>query len=86
MQVIYNVFTDEQVQALAESLSQKVLAKVAENQTADTLLTQAEACEYYHIDRVTLWRWVRDGVLVPKRIGRKKYYVKEQLAQISKQA
>ena len=33
-------------------------------------LRQSHYCEKYDVDRVTVWRWVRDGKLPAHRVGR----------------
>lgn len=38
------------------------------------MLTTNEVCKLLHVDKSTLWRWAKDGFLVPEKIGRKNLY------------
>ncbi len=41
---------------------------------ADILLTPDEVSSKYRISKVTLWRWAKDGLLKPVKMGRKSFY------------
>ena len=41
---------------------------------ADILLTPDEVASKYRISKVTLWRWAKDGLLKPVKMGRKSFY------------
>lgn len=45
----------------------------------DPLLTPDELCEYLRVTGNTLRRYERDGLLVPHRLGRRKFYVASQV-------
>ena len=40
----------------------------------ETLLTPDEVASKYRISKVTLWRWAKDGLLKPVKMGRKSFY------------
>lgn len=40
----------------------------------DILLTPDEVASKYRISKVTLWRWAKDGLLKPVKMGRKSFY------------
>ena len=45
----------------------------------DTYLTINQACEYLHVSRMTIWRWSKDGILKPKKIGCKTLYARADI-------
>ena len=49
------------------------------------LMTVDEVTQMLHINRVTVWRWERDGYLKPKKIGRKKYYRQSDIERLAEQ-
>lgn len=40
----------------------------------EILLTPEEVASKYRISKVTLWRWAKDGLLKPIKMGRKSFY------------
>lgn len=81
-QIVLNSFSDEQLETLAETLCRKAMEKISENQTSVVLLTQSEVQEFFHVSRSTLWRWIRDGLVTPRRVGRKQFFDKAQLLKL----
>ena len=47
---------------------------VSDNQRGKELITAEETAELLGVKKNTLWRWARDGYLVPIKIGRKSFY------------
>ena len=45
-------------------------------------MSRKEAAEKLRVSVHTLWRWARDGYLVPKRIGRRVLYLKSDVERI----
>lgn len=82
--------TADQLEQYGMAVAQKVLEKFKASTTNDPtadLLTVDDVSKRLHINRVTIWRWERDGYLKPKKIGRKKYYRQsdiERLAELDK--
>ena len=37
-------------------------------------LTRSEAAQTLNVDVSTLWRWAKNGILVPVKMGKKTYY------------
>ena len=51
---------------------------------SDFYFTLAEAAEHKHVDRHTIWRWVRSGSLPAKKVGREVLILKEDLTRVSR--
>lgn len=48
----------------------------------ETLLTPDEVASKYHISKVTLWRWAKDGLLKPVKMGRKSFYRQSDIERV----
>lgn len=48
----------------------------------DILLTPDEVASKYRISKVTLWRWAKDGLLKPVKMGRKSFYRKMDIERV----
>lgn len=48
----------------------------------DILLTPDEVASKYRISKVTLWRWAKDGLLKPVKMGRKSFYRKVDIERV----
>ena len=48
----------------------------------ETLLTPDEVASKYRISKVTLWRWAKDGVLKPVKMGRKSFYRQSDIERV----
>ena len=48
----------------------------------ETLLTPDEVASKYRISKVTLWRWAKDGLLKPVKMGRKSFYRQSDIERI----
>lgn len=46
------------------------------------LLTPDEVASKYRISKVTLWRWVKDGLLKPVKMGRKTFYRQSDIERV----
>ena len=48
----------------------------------ETLLTADEVASKYRISKVTLWRWAKDGLLKPVKMGRKSFYRQSDIERV----
>lgn len=48
----------------------------------ETLLTPDEVASKYRISKVTLWRWAKDGLLNPVKMGRKSFYHQSDIERV----
>ena len=46
------------------------------------LLTPDEVASKYRISKVTLWRWAKDGLLTPVKMGRKSFYRQSDIERV----
>lgn len=46
------------------------------------LLTPDEVASKYRISKVTLWRWAKDGLLKPVKMGRKTFYRQSDIERV----
>lgn len=46
------------------------------------LLTPDEVASKYRISKVTLWRWTKDGLLKPVKMGRKSFYRQSDIERV----
>lgn len=46
------------------------------------LLTPDEVASKYRISKVTLWRWAKDGLLKPVKMGRKSFYRQSDIERV----
>ena len=47
------------------------------SETRDGLLEVSDVCELYHVDRKTVYRWIKAGTLTGKKAGRKWLFSRE---------
>ena len=48
----------------------------------ENLLTPDEVASKYRISKVTLWRWAKDGLLKPVKMGRKTFYRQSDIERV----
>ena len=48
----------------------------------ETLLTPDEVASKSRISKVTLWRWAKDGLLKPVKMGRKSFYRQSDIERV----
>lgn len=51
----------------------------AAQEVEDVSLSADEVAAKLKVSKVTLWRWEKSGYLVPKKVGRKPYYLTSQI-------
>lgn len=71
-QMITNAILEAKEQAEEERKSSEEVAAMSRNEAAAMLKVSVH----------TLWRWARDGYLVPKRVGRRVLYLKSDIYKI----
>lgn len=52
------------------------------SQKEDEWLGTKEACEMLHASETTLWRWVCDGIIHRRKVGRHNFYSRDELKAI----
>ncbi len=63
---------DEKLREFSSNLSHKT-------PPMKEFLTRQEVCQMLHIKSVTLWRYVREGHLKQHRVGRKVFFLAEEV-------
>lgn len=79
MQVVVSV-TD--LKEFALSLIDEAKNIVPEKE--DKELTAMETAKILGVSTNTLWRWERDGYLIPKRVGKRPVYFQSQIDSLKK--
>lgn len=59
-----------EMQGIKAALQQPTTPTTAQHEN----MTINEVCDFLRMDRVTLWKWTKQGKLIAYRIGSKKYY------------
>lgn len=62
-------FANHLIRSTKEELEESIIAKKKE-----TYITPDEASIQLHVDRSTLWRWAKNGYLIPVEVGGKRLY------------
>jgi excisionase family DNA binding protein len=78
----YNVsipVTPKDLQDFATSVAKSVLANYQPKEKEDELLTVEEAMAMLKVSRTSIWRWERQGVLKPIKLGRFVRYRKSDI-------
>lgn len=63
-------------------LDWKEESELNRNKETETLLTPDEVASKYRISKVTLWRWAKDGLLKPVKMGRKSFYRQSDIERV----
>lgn len=71
-QMVTSAIVEAKEQAEEERKQASEVAAISRNEAA------AKLCVSVH----TLWRWARDGYLVPKKVGRRVLYLKSDVERI----
>lgn len=54
----------------------------AVQEVEDVSMSADEVATKLNVTRVTLWRWEKSGYLVPKKVGRKPFYLRSQVERL----
>lgn len=76
------MITAEQLKDYANEVAQTILDGMTNNNSSDNLLTVDEVSKKFKVNRITVWRWERDGLLKGKKMGRRKYYASSEIEKI----
>lgn len=63
-------------------LEWKEKSELNRKKETETLLTPDEVASKYRISKVTLWRWAKDGLLKPVKMGRKSFYRQSDIERV----
>ncbi len=77
------VISAEDLEQFAEDLITRVIHRTRDKDN-DILLTRQATAEMLDVTLATLWRWEREGSLLPIRIGKKVRYRKSEVKKIQK--
>lgn len=77
LQVIVNVADLKEL-----FLDWKEESELNRKKETETLLTPDEVASKYRISKVTLWRWAKDGLLKPVKMGRKSFYRQSDIERV----
>lgn len=70
---------ENKLDLLLTMIEQIANAKSEPKETDTTPLSQNETCRYLKCSRSTLWSHIKNGLLQPRLIGGKKYFLKSDL-------
>lgn len=90
--VTYIMVTESQLKQVAEDSARSVLEKfgIATEEVKEKLQVEDRA-EYrplvywmnkLNVNRSTLWRWEKDGLVTPKRVGKKLFFRQQDFDQM----
>lgn len=77
LQVVVNVVDLKEL-----FLDWKEESELNRKKETETLLTPDEVASKYRISKVTLWRWAKDGLLKPVKMGRKSFYRQSDIERV----
>lgn len=80
-QAIYMI-TADQLKDYANEVAKTILDGISNHNSSDNLLTVDEVSKKFKVNRITVWRWERDGLLHGKKMGRRKYYAAADIEKI----
>lgn len=76
------MITAEQLKDYANEVAQTILDGMSNHNSSDNLLTVDEVSKKFKVNRITVWRWERDGLLKGKKMGRRKYYASNEIEKV----
>lgn len=69
-------------EAVAEALAEEREKQLEAKKQEEIALTSKEVMELLSITPVTLWRWEKENIITPTKVGRKKLYNKAELVKL----
>lgn len=63
-------------------LDWKEESELKRNKEQQTLMTPDEVASKYRVSKVTLWRWDKEGLLKPIKMGRKSFYRQSDIERV----
>ena len=86
-QMMY-VMSAETLDAFAESIIARVKSLIDDEKknisSEQVTLTMDEVIDRYDVSKSTLWRWKKNGYLVPDMLGRKAFYKLSEIEKVCK--
>ena len=80
---ILYLITEEKMDELLKKAINQAKAETSEPKPEERLLTREEAAKMLSVDVSTLWRWEKEGHLLPSRIGKRIYYKYSEIQRIT---
>ena len=77
------VINEDNLTELVKKILNQMKAETSEPKTEDRILTRKEAAKMLSVDISTLWRWEKEGHLLPSRIGKRIYYKYSEIQRIT---
>ena len=73
------VITAADLMEFAVSIANEVKNEIGNNKGDDTLYSPTEFANKLHVDKSTLWRWRKAGILTQTKVGGRVYYRESDL-------
>ena len=73
------VITAADLMEFAMSIANEVKNEIGNNKGDDTLYSPTEFANKLHVDKSTLWRWRKAGILTQTKVGGRVYYRESDL-------
>lgn len=77
-------YIESKIDAIAERFSKLQIlhnSKDAQRPSADYLTTE-EFCEVVKVSRTTVFKWIKDGLISKRKVGRKTYIHRDQVNKV----
>lgn len=68
------VLSSDQLQELAEYVLERLQPQQSSETSQDELRPLSYWCDTLKVDRVTLWRWAKEGRITPTKVGKRTFY------------
>ncbi len=81
---VHNTTTEQLTETFASILDERI-ADLKRNFTPkepDTYITAKELEKELKISSVTRWEWGKKGILTPRKIGNRTYYLRSEITQL----
>lgn len=73
------VITAADLMEFGMSIANEVKNEIGNNKEDDTLYSPTEFANKLHVDKSTLWRWRKAGILTQTKVGGRVYYRESDL-------
>ena len=77
-----NVMICVRLEDLKNFMSELIDDSLKQKEKEKELLSQNDVCQLFNITKPTLWRWKKEGILVPRQIGRQIFYNRNDINKI----
>ena len=81
---VHNTTTDELTERFFKGLDERLerLERNFQPKEPDTYLTAKELEKELKISSVTRWEWGKKGILKPRKIGNRTYYIRTEIKEL----